>query len=195
MIYVRKCVLCGNEISGKSYSITEPKKNSTYISTDKDLIGKQICEDEDNISSGSIGFYEKDGEIIVYKENTSSVFFFRHGIVANFFLKRLINEDDLKKVCDIAKNNVLFESKKRIGKLVKVLKTPDRKPITVNYDFIENLETFIKKWENPAYVVITETSYAKNGVIEIYINKENENEFLSFVNKYKKEIPYFEIVK
>ena len=183
---MEKCVLCGEKIDEENEScdyIEEPNQYNFYISTNKKLINKPICENE---------FEEPDGKIIAYKNNKSGVFAFKDGVVQNiqFIDDYGFTDSDLIEICNIANNYIwkkidawigYYEGKNKVESVVKVLSTYTGRD---NTDDIDELEKFLEtKWNKKAYSVVTITSNIFNSNIEVYVEEKDKNNFIKRIKE------------
>lgn len=183
---MEKCALCGEKIDeeneGYDY-IQEPNQYDFYISINKKVINKPICEYE---------FEEVDGKIIAYKNNKSGVFAFKDSIVQN--IQSIddygFTDSDLIEICNIANSYTwkrtdawrgYYEGKHKIGNLVKALSTYTGRD---NTDDIDELEDFLKtKWNKKAYYVVTNSSNIFNSIIEVYVEEKDKNNFIKRIKE------------
>ncbi len=182
---MEKCALCGENVDEeKGYEyIEEPDEDSLYITANKELVGKAMCEYE---------FEEPDGKIIVYKDGKSEVFAFKDGIVQNI---QAIDDygftnEDLKEICVIADSYTwkktdawrgYFEGKKKVKSLVKAISTYTGRE---NTDDLEELKDFLEtKWNKKAYTVITNSSNIFNSIVEVYVYTKDKNKFVKEIKE------------
>ncbi len=169
----QKCELCKKEITGKCYIITEPNKDSYYMSSEENLIGKFICDDDAYEDDGQQLFStDVDGSILALtKKNNGLDFYFKGKIVANNFQGEVSNEE-LKEICDIVKNI----GAKEINGLEKAITINS----DVNSDDVANsLHNLLNKWKKKSYI-LTNPEISK---VEIYVNKEDKEDFIKIAKR------------
>lgn len=184
-----KCVLCGNEIDEKNENFdfigSSDDVNSYYISSNKKLIGKEICENE---------FEDPNGAITLYRNGKSISFDFQDKVVRNTEAYDSsgfdTNEEELKEICDIANSyswviidgwRGYYDGKRNIGNLTRVVSSYTGRDYTKD---LNELEDFIEnKWEKKVYVVTAKSSNLFNTGIDIYVEKEDKKEFIDGVKK------------
>jgi hypothetical protein len=191
---MEECALCGEEDDGEFDNIGEPDENSLYITTNKKMINKPICEHE---------FEEADGNIIAYKNNKFGTFAFKGSIVQN---PQAVDDygftnNDLKEICDIANSYIwkktdvwrgYFEGKNKVGSLVKALSTYTGRD---NTDDLVELKDFLEtKWNEKAYSVVTSSSNVFNSNIEIYVEGKNKSEFVKEIKKHISDTSEFDMM-
>lgn len=190
----QKCVLCKKEIKGKCYIITKPDKNSYYMSSEENLIGKFICDNEANWNDDEEqGFYDDDidGSILTIlpqnKNDNKFDFFFKEKILANN-LKAKFSNEILKELCDIVKNidaretkehEKYFEGKNEIDNLKKAI-TVNSVDINSNI-IITPMNNLLNYWNKKVYIVLT--GQPEKSKLEIYVDKEDEPDFVKLANE------------
>lgn len=177
----QKCELCKKEIKGKCYIITEPNKDSCYMTSEENLIGKFICDDDAYEDDGQQLFStDIDGSILALtKKNNGLDFYFKGKIVANNFQGEVSNEE-LKEICDIVKNI----DAKEINGLEKAI-TLDS--VDIESDVVANsLHNLLNHWKKKSYIAII--SKPGTSKIEMYVSKEDKEEFVKLANEKMKSI-------
>ena len=168
------CVLCKKEIKGRCYIITKPDKDSYYMSSEENLIGKFICDDDAYEEEGQQVFSDVDGSILASTKGNNGVdFYFKEKIVANNFQGN-VSTEELKEVCDIVKN---FGAEEINGLEKAITINSD-----VNSDEVANsLHNLLNKWKKKSYIaILTNPEISK---LEIYVNKEDKEDFIKIAKR------------
>lgn len=186
-----KCVLCGKEIDEEKedYDFIGASNYTDYdyISSNKKLIDEEICKNE---------LKNPNGRIKLYKNGESSLpFDFQDTVVRNigaYDRSGFVTAEELKQICDLANSYHLIKTdngdgylngKNNVGNLIKIFSSYGHNNAKIN----DELENFLKnKWRKKAYYVKTNWLNLFKMEIDIYIEKEDKEEFIA---KVKKNIP------